>query len=445
MTYPAEYSVTDGACYRRDVRKLFTILLLATLSVTGSAFGQQVLSFEFSFSNPGARSLGVGGAFAALADDATAAYANPAGLVQLAEPEVSVEGRSWSYSTPYTQGGRADGTPTGIGLDTHAGLLTAESEADFTDLSFLSFAYPMRRWTIALYRHQLARFGASFEPQGLFAEGSDFLGTRRRPEQPGTNSTDIVNYGLSAGFRITDSLSLGLGLSYLDVAHSRQSASYLPDDDSIESFFGENSLLPERIIWQSSTRSDGSAWGLAAGFLWKATERWSLGGSVRFGNESEGEFQFRAGPASPPDFPTSFSFRSDLGIPRVTGLGIAYRSKDGRLTSSLEWDRVHYSELLEGDPDETIPDADEIHLGGEYVFPRATPIVALRLGAWLDPDHQIRATIDDPLFRAILLPGEDEIHLAAGVGLVFKEFQVDLGVDFSDLVDTASLSAVYTF
>jgi hypothetical protein len=29
--------------------------------------------------NPGARSLGLGGAFVALADDATAAYANPAG------------------------------------------------------------------------------------------------------------------------------------------------------------------------------------------------------------------------------------------------------------------------------------------------------------------------------------------------------------------------------
>ncbi len=72
------------------------LALLAALGLCDGASGQQVVTLEFSFSNPGARSLGFGGAFVALADDATAAYANPAGLVQLVEPEVSVEGRSWS-------------------------------------------------------------------------------------------------------------------------------------------------------------------------------------------------------------------------------------------------------------------------------------------------------------------------------------------------------------
>ena len=71
---------------------LFALFLLATSA--GAQTGP--LTFEFSFSNPGARSLGLGGAFAALADDATAAFANPAGLVQLVRPEVSIEGRSWS-------------------------------------------------------------------------------------------------------------------------------------------------------------------------------------------------------------------------------------------------------------------------------------------------------------------------------------------------------------
>ncbi len=73
---------------------------LALLLAAGSAAGQDQPvgppSLEISFSNPGARSLGFGGAFVALADDATAAFANPAGLVQLLEPEVSIEGRSWS-------------------------------------------------------------------------------------------------------------------------------------------------------------------------------------------------------------------------------------------------------------------------------------------------------------------------------------------------------------
>ena len=92
--------------------------LLASVLAVGSAAAQDVATvFHFSFSNPGARSLALGGAFAAVADDATAAFANPAGLGQLTRPEVSIEGRAWSYSTPFTSGGRAAGPPTGIGID----------------------------------------------------------------------------------------------------------------------------------------------------------------------------------------------------------------------------------------------------------------------------------------------------------------------------------------
>ena len=62
---------------------------LLALLVPAAGYGQVLTSIEFSFSNPGARSLGFGGAFVALADDATAAFANPAGLTQLVEPDVT--------------------------------------------------------------------------------------------------------------------------------------------------------------------------------------------------------------------------------------------------------------------------------------------------------------------------------------------------------------------
>lgn len=50
-------------------------------------------SFQFNRSLPGARSLAMGGAFVALADDATTAYSNPAGLTILERPEISLEDR----------------------------------------------------------------------------------------------------------------------------------------------------------------------------------------------------------------------------------------------------------------------------------------------------------------------------------------------------------------
>ena len=64
-------------------------------------------SIPFNLANPGARSMGLGGAFLGSADDATAAYTNPAGLTQLVTPEVSAEARHTAYSLPYVNGGSA--------------------------------------------------------------------------------------------------------------------------------------------------------------------------------------------------------------------------------------------------------------------------------------------------------------------------------------------------
>ena len=74
---------------------LIVTVLVALLHSPAAPAQETVLALEFDFSKPGARSLGFGGAFAALADDATAAFANPAGLVQLSRSEVSIEGRNW--------------------------------------------------------------------------------------------------------------------------------------------------------------------------------------------------------------------------------------------------------------------------------------------------------------------------------------------------------------
>src|SRR5690348_17283211 len=73
---------------------------------------------QFDFSRPGARSLGMAGAFVGVADDATAAQSNPAGLVNLSKPEISVEGRTWNYYSSLPLRGHAFGSPTNVGVDT---------------------------------------------------------------------------------------------------------------------------------------------------------------------------------------------------------------------------------------------------------------------------------------------------------------------------------------
>lgn len=441
-----------------QARRARAACFFCALSLIGAELvsAQALTSLEFSFSNPGARSLGFGGAFAAVADDATASFANPSGLVQIAEPEVSIEGRRWSYSTPYTRGGRAAGTPTGIGIDVVSTPLSAESEADLSGISFVSFVYPLKRWSIALFRHQLANFEFGLETQGVFGPIASG-GTGRTVPERSRIDLEITTLGLALGFRATDRLSLGLGLSYFEPDFTMTGWGYRTEAGGVEPRFAEARFLPESLVQTVDFRMDETDWGWAGGFLWRAAESWSVAGFYREGPESEFSADLVAGPAHP-DFPDGFKFVEDFpqawDFPDVYGLGVAYRSGDGRWTAAFEWDRVEYSILFDNllpqqtEPGLTLDDADELHLGGEYAFFAGTSVVAVRLGLWHDPDHQFRFEGDpdqEPFLAALFPGGDDELHLAAGLGVALRRFQVDLGVDLSDRVDTASLSAIYSF
>ena len=223
------------------------IVSIAIQLVPGISAAQEAPpALEFSFSNPGARSMGLGGAFVALADDATAAFANPAGLVQLLRPEVSLELRRRDYSTPYTLGGRVVGLPTGLGIDTVDGIRTAFSNETTSGVSFLSFVYPGTRWSVALYRHQLADFSLATEINGLFGDVSEDV-TRRYEDQWTVTDLDIVGTGLAGAYRVSDRLNLGFGVSYFSGKVDNQGATYAIDSSS-QAFWGQNSFLPESHV-----------------------------------------------------------------------------------------------------------------------------------------------------------------------------------------------------
>jgi hypothetical protein len=166
------------------------------------------------------------------------------------------------------------------------------------------------------------------------------------------------------------------------------------------------------------------------------------------------------GPAATPG-ETLVIIESPMRFPDVFGFGVGYRSRDGRLAVGFEWDRVEYSSIFSSfDPEviETVdPDLDlntylvaddgnEFRFGAEYALLDIEPVLALRAGVWLDPDHRFRSVHPhDADHRALFQAGEDELHFAVGVGLAFRAFQIDCAADISDLVDTYSLSAIYSF
>lgn len=136
-------------------------------------------------------------------------------------------------------------------------------------------------------------------------------------------------------------------------------------------------------------------------------------------------------------------------MPHVAGAGIAYRSPSGRITLAAEVDRVEYEGLVQVISDEDLEvngreyrNAWDYHLGAEYALLRATPIVALRAGYWVESNGQ---DLDDESFHhyavGLGIAGVD----LAGVGLPDRTLQVDLAADFSSQVDTLSLSLIYTF
>jgi hypothetical protein len=77
-------------------------LLAAAAGLAGSAAAQTndeiFPQFQWNFASPGARANAMGQAFIGVADDATAATTNPAGLVNLTRPQVYLEYKNTDHN-----------------------------------------------------------------------------------------------------------------------------------------------------------------------------------------------------------------------------------------------------------------------------------------------------------------------------------------------------------
>ncbi len=145
------------------------------------------------------------------------------------------------------------------------------------------------------------------------------------------------------------------------------------------------------------------------------------------------------------------------------------RRRGVHLTLTADYDRIRYSQLARhsvdvftdpvlvgpggGQPVQqlVVSDANEVHLGVEYVLARLKYPVALRVGGWLDPAHKIHfegatATTSQQILSMLFRPGKDEAHVSGGFGVVLGErFQIDAAYDYSKFVSIGSLSGVVRF
>src|SRR5258705_13713234 len=99
---------------------------------------ESLSGLQFNFGNPGARSLGMGGAFLGLADDASAAEANPAGLTILRKPESTLEWRNYQEQQVFTTSGTFP----------HLQRTSFSHHIHRIDATFATVVYPFKHFTI---------------------------------------------------------------------------------------------------------------------------------------------------------------------------------------------------------------------------------------------------------------------------------------------------------
>ncbi|HET7433377.1 MAG TPA: outer membrane protein transport protein [Thermoanaerobaculia bacterium] len=463
------------------MRKLLIVLVGALVALPAAAQNVDIESLsglQFNFGNPGARSLGMGGAFLGLADDASAAEANPAGLTILRKPEVTIEARNYVEQQVLTT--------SGVFPDLERTAF--RNYSDRTVVSFASFVYPIKnKVTIGGYYHEPLRNtggGQVFPTFNQFtgrvettppyfyvpAGGGEAISEAKCDEILQTNPAGCVRYDIDPFISALDVKERTYGLAAAWQVHPRFSVGVTARLQTFQEgaftfrFSGYPDFIPKSISVQATAKENGDQvdivtdkdFTFAGGFKWSPTDKVSIGGVYKQGAQFDAP-TFVAGPET--DFEYVLLAETKFHMPDSMGLGVSVRPIP---TLTINADAVHvkYSNLVD-DFVATISnvedigapfvanDVTELHLGAEYFFTTKIPF-ALRAGYWRDPAHSVewRGPVNRPdyIAEALLYPkGESQTHLSIGGGFAWPRFQIDFAYDTADAYKVGSISMVTRF
>ena len=249
----------------------------------------------FNFAPPGARSLAMGATFIGIADDATAAASNPAGLTILTKPELSAHVRYSSFKDTFQE--------QDLGYSFQSRDLFSDS---VWSPSFFSVVVPVKSVTLSAYYQQIANFSG----QGGQFEGNDFFGEFTF----GEIDMKVEDIAFAASFKAGERFSLGASFGA-----RRLSFQYFTYD----SLFG-----PEfQVELEASADATQTKLYYAIGALVNPNGKVSAGAVYKHG----GKFTLPYQAGGYVDFSGDrfdFGFQEDTGtfqIPDSFGGGLAYR------------------------------------------------------------------------------------------------------------------------
>ena len=414
-----------------------------------------IRNIQFNFNIPSARAVGLGGAFVAIADDATAGMANPAGLTILTKPEISVHYKLNRFSH-----------------EEQAGVVEQPNlrrtfHNDVGSQSYLSLVYPYGKFSFSAYRQELINFESSFNAPGF---GDVFRERDLDPAQfefgnQTASDIQVNNWGMALAYEPLPGLSVGLS-SIISTLEFRFSEELFQEGPVLEgkrekAFSVTSESRDTRYSMNLGIKYEPESW-LSVGAVYRSGPRFRIANTIEdFDVDQTGKI-------------TILQAQQDVvfKVPDVYGVGAAFRPLDN-LTLSLDVVRVEYSDLIreldrnlneddvavpldefpyaryvdrDGIEDLLLKDGTELHFGVEYYLLLDQWILPVRAGIFTDPSHAVYTTVEDQAFQRLFPRGGNEVHFTFGFGFVLQnKIQLDTAVNFSRSVLEVLLSAVFRF
>jgi len=372
------------------MRIIIAVLVLLFSAVSFAS--AQGLPVEFGSSlNPvgsGARAMGMGGAFISVADDATAASWNPAGLIQLEKPEVSAVYSLFKREQQYHS-------------QSHPEMNTG-NEMYANGLNYASAVYPFvafnRNVTVSLNFQRLYEMNKTYKFRYIIDDPLTTLDHNFSFDQSG------YLYALSPAMavQIKPGLYIGGTLNLWGNYLGRNGWSNSIRSNALGHIKPSNTDYRLKIDFNDDYSFKGVNGHL--GLLWNISGPFTIGAVYK--SSFKGDIRHKGryyeaihGPGL--NFESSWTSDEelDMRIPPSYGIGLSYRHSDAWTVAldlyRTEWSRFWMTDsngkkvnpltgksLSDGRP----VDTTQIRLGTEYLFIREQSVIPVRFGLFYDPE-----------------------------------------------------------
>ena len=366
---------------------LFAILVGISPSI---AYQSQRIEIPSSM-NPvgsGARALGMGGAFIAVADDATAASWNPGGLIQLETPEVSIVGAYFYRYDDNTFGSNPEASgPQDVSKET---------------INYLSTAYPFnlfnRNMIISVNYQNLYDFSRNWK----YSVNQESENLQVYQDIDHTKEGGLSALGIAYCVQIFPEFSFGFTLNFWEDGIYPNGWEQTTKQEGTGKHFNDAFIFDST----STEKYEFSGFNINLGILWNITNRFVFGAVLKtpFRAELKYTSSFNSETYYPDDStvetsnPSPLDEDEKLNMPMSYGIGLSYRFSD-KFTASADIYRTEWEDYvltdftgqevspITGKPvaESDISATTQVRLGIEHLLIANKYVVPLRGGIFYDP------------------------------------------------------------